>query len=177
MKLHLLSYNVQGLNNSSKTWKLRNYIKIVQPPCDVVLLQEHKLSGSIAMDLGKNIWPDAACYALDAQPGYTFNLDGAGKGGACILVSPYLKHLIVSYGCLRNNCVIWIILAGLPIGRMGIISIYASNYSRKHNELWESLLTILDNSCTVGSNNLTNSPLGSDCASPGFALSIPIACN
>jgi hypothetical protein len=88
-----MSYNIRGLNNPLKVRKLKNYIRISQPPCDILLLQEHKLSGDSLSDLGRLLWPDAAVFSLDAEPGYVLNPNGAGKGGACTLVSPFLEHL------------------------------------------------------------------------------------
>jgi endonuclease/exonuclease/phosphatase family metal-dependent hydrolase len=50
---------------------------MLQPSCEVLLIQEHKVSGAKANELSKCIWPDAACYILDADPGYSYNPDGA----------------------------------------------------------------------------------------------------
>jgi exonuclease III len=52
MRLHIVSFNVRRLNNQSKVYKMRNYIKQMQPSCDILMLQEHKLCGSAAHELG-----------------------------------------------------------------------------------------------------------------------------
>ena len=94
---------------------------MLQPPCEVLLLQEHKLSGIKASDLGKRIWPDAECFILDAESGYTHNPDGARRGGVGIMVSPYLKYMVVSSGAICNNKALWITLKGTPVGKLGIL--------------------------------------------------------
>jgi exonuclease III len=148
MNLNILSYNIRGLNNPAKVRKMKNYLRTLQPPCDILLLQEYKLCGINAHELGRSLWPDSACYILDAEPGYTLAPDGAGKGGVCTLVSPLLKHLIVSSGSLRDNRALWITLTGTPMGQLGVANIYAPNCSSARSELWENLPNCLDNSCT-----------------------------
>jgi exonuclease III len=153
VKLQILSYNVQGLNNPTKVRKLQINIRLTKSAYDMILLQEHKLCGEKAKELGRNLWLDAACICLDAAcicldatPGYTLNENGVGRGGVCILVSSYLKHLIDSCGSLRDNRALWITFKGTPIGKMGILIVYAPNCSRERGTLWKNLSSILDTS-------------------------------
>jgi hypothetical protein len=116
---------------------------MVQPSCEVLLLQEHKLNGTKANELGRNLWPEAACYMLDADPGYTSNPNGAGRGGVCILVSPYLKHMIASNGFVRDNKAMWVTFSRTHVRKLGILNVYGPNYSYKRVRLWENLASIL----------------------------------
>ena len=45
MKVHLLSINVQGINNDTKVGVVRDYIGNLSPRVDVLCLQEYKLRG------------------------------------------------------------------------------------------------------------------------------------
>jgi hypothetical protein len=103
----------------------------MQPSYDIVLLQEHKLCGATAQNLGHTIWPNAACHILEAALEYLENLDRASKGGLCTLVSPRIKHMIVNIGSLRKNMMLWVTLGGSPIGRIHIINVYAANYAKE----------------------------------------------
>jgi hypothetical protein len=47
-KLHLLSYNIKGLNEEEEVRKLSQYILGIFPRVDVMFLQEHKLKGQKA---------------------------------------------------------------------------------------------------------------------------------
>jgi hypothetical protein len=100
-----------------------------------VILQEHKLLGNNARELGQNLWPEATYFTLEAIPGYALNQGGAGKGGVSILVSPYLKYMVECSNLVRDNRAIWITLARIPIGKLGILNIYASNSSQERGML------------------------------------------
>jgi hypothetical protein len=127
-----------------KLRKFQWYLKTLQPPCEVLIIQEHKLSGAKANELGRSIWPDAACYILDADLRYAHNIDGAGRGGVGILVSPYIKHMVASSGSLGDNKSIWVTFTGTPVGKLGILNVYTPNCSRERGRLWESLASTLD---------------------------------
>ena len=146
MKLQILSYNVWGLNIPTKVRKLQRYIRLTKPTYDVILLQEHKLYGEKARELGRNLWPDASCICLDARLSYILNENGTGRGGICILVSPYLKYLIDSCGSLRDNRILWITFKGTPIGKMGILIVYMPNCSCERGMLCKNLSSVRDTS-------------------------------
>ena len=92
-----------------------------------MILQEHKLLGNNTKELGRNLWPEATCFILEAIPGYALNQGGAGKGGVSIFVSSYLKYMVEYSRLVWDNRAIWITLARTPIKKLGILNIYASN--------------------------------------------------
>ena len=81
MKIHIISNNGHGLNNPMKIHKLKNYIKFLQPACNIMLLQGHKLNNTATRELGRSLWPKAACFVVEAKPGYVLCPDGVGRGG------------------------------------------------------------------------------------------------
>ena len=66
MKLKMVSWNVQGLNDSRKCLVVRNLLR--QWNCDVVCLQETKLAG-MDRQLVCSLWscPSVDCVTLDAD--------------------------------------------------------------------------------------------------------------
>jgi hypothetical protein len=70
--------------------------------------------------------------------------NGAGCGGVCILVSPYLKHMIVSSRSVRDNQAMWVTLSGTSVGKIGILNVYAPNISKAQGRLWDNLAFTLD---------------------------------
>lgn len=133
MNLNIISYNVHGLpiisqlflNEAAKVRKLRNYIRFTQPQCGIPLLQEHRLCGSKAQDLGRSLCPGADYHYLESDPGYRLNLEGVRKGGVCILISPFIKHMVSNVGSLRHNRAFWLFIQDSPIQKLGIGNIYA----------------------------------------------------
>jgi hypothetical protein len=53
MQLTLRSMNVKGLNDHSKIKRLQSYFQFADPKIDCLLIQEHKLIGDKAAELGR----------------------------------------------------------------------------------------------------------------------------
>lgn len=85
MKLRLLSQNVRGLNDPQAVANLRQYIH--SHPVDFLFIQEHKLRGQGAANLGRLLWKKATTLHTDAEPGYS---DGSpsSKGGVASIIVP-----------------------------------------------------------------------------------------
>ena len=96
MQLALYSLNVRGLNDPVKVDRLRGYIRFVKPSPDFFLVQEHKLTGTKAAELGRNLNYQATYFYTEAEPGYN-NPRGkpsAGCGGTAVLVNlRWEKHI------------------------------------------------------------------------------------
>jgi hypothetical protein len=60
-KLHLLFYNIKGLNEEEEVRKLRQCILGIFPKVDAMFLQEHKLRGQKAQQLGGPFWKKTKC--------------------------------------------------------------------------------------------------------------------
>jgi hypothetical protein len=59
MKLHILTYNMWGLNMEEKVHKFKIYLQTSIPHVHVMFTHEHKLRGIKTMNLGKCFWKDA----------------------------------------------------------------------------------------------------------------------
>lgn len=60
MKIKLITQNIRGLNDPLAIDNLRNYIQ--KNPIDMLFLQEHKLRGTNAANLGRQIWKRATTF-------------------------------------------------------------------------------------------------------------------
>lgn len=149
MKLSILTQNVQGLNNPETLHRVRGYFFPLLPQTDILMLQEHKLRGDKATDLGKSIWPLATFFSIDALPAYGHEADepGAGSGGVCIWVAPSIKHMVVSSGQDRSGRALWVRLSGLPGGDIAVLNIYAPNSPGERRVMWDELAATLPRDC------------------------------
>jgi endonuclease/exonuclease/phosphatase family metal-dependent hydrolase len=78
MKLSILSYNVQGLNDGDIILALRQYIQGLRPRPDIILLQEHKLRGLSPQQVGSRLWQQVHTWCVEALVGYNHGLDDQG---------------------------------------------------------------------------------------------------
>ena len=102
MLLNLITFNIRGLNDPQKIQKLRSYIISAQSKIDVLLIQEHKLTGEKASSLDRSLDPHAVYIHVEAEPGYnlTRNDQGVGCGGTTILLpSKWLNTIVESRSC------------------------------------------------------------------------------
>lgn len=148
MMIKIVTFNVRGLNEPRKIDRLRQYFQNIQGGIDVILLQEHKLRGEKAANLGKHIFPNGKCWTQEADIGYNVNgLEGAGKGGISTILKGNLALRVSSQGTILRNRAFWIRLSGLPGGDLGILNIYAPNDPRERTTLWQELTTSLPTDC------------------------------
>ena len=149
MNLTLCTMNVRGSNDPAKLKKLRNYLQILQPAPDILLLQEHKLTSANAADLGRQLNPRATYIFSEASQGYGHSErgEGAGCGGTTILIHNRLDRFIINSGSLHQGRVLWVILGNLPGGPWGFINIYNSTDARKRRQLWLQLPESLPENC------------------------------
>jgi len=54
MKIHLLSYNVQGLNKDGKICKMNQFFRGMTLQMDIVCIHEHKLHKEKVNNIGKS---------------------------------------------------------------------------------------------------------------------------
>jgi hypothetical protein len=59
MKIHLLSYNAQGLNMDVKVCKMNQFFTGMTLQMDIVCIHEHELHKENANNIGKLLWPNA----------------------------------------------------------------------------------------------------------------------
>lgn len=108
MMLSIYSLNVRGLNDPAKVLRLRNYLQSLQPAPDIFLIQEHKLTGSRAANLGRQLHQNASYFFTEALQGYGHlgNESGAGCGGTAMLVNNRLERNIANIGSLHQGRVL-----------------------------------------------------------------------
>ncbi|KAG0504403.1 hypothetical protein KC19_N036200 [Ceratodon purpureus] len=163
MNLSFLSINVRGLNDLATIHRLRIYISRLNPTPDVVLIQEHNLTGSKAVGLGRQLLPGTGYFFREAAPGYGHGASdgGAGCGGVATLISCRLAQYASNSGSLFRGRALWVTLANLPGGDFGILNIYASNDARERTQFWSRLLDgtpKLDRWLLGGDFNMVESP-------------------
>lgn len=148
MILKIITFNVRGLNELRKIDRLRIYFQTIQGGTDVILIQEHKLRGEKATNLGKHLAPYGRCWTLEAEAGYNINgREGAGKGGISTIVHNKLAPSVSSHGSIFRNRAFWIRLSGLSGGDLGILNVYAPNDPRIRTALWQELASKLPSDC------------------------------
>lgn len=161
MIIKAITYNVRGLNDARKTDKLRHYLQNFPGGLDIILLQEHKLRGEKAAQLGRKLFPKHRCWTMEADLGY--NIDGqagAGRGGICTLLHGNLAARVSEHGSILQNRAFWLRLTGLPGGDLGVLNLYAPNNTRDRVVLWQELTTRLPIDCRwliSGDFNMTES--------------------
>lgn len=159
MNFKLLSHNVRGLNEGSSVPTLRNYVQSIGQ-LYVLYIQEHKLRGKIAAQLGRKLWPQAHCWSLEANPGYAFQTNGASKSGIATLLAPRWVHLVSNSGMLSENRAHCFILTRMPGGDLGVVNIYAPNKPASRIRLWQEMIDNLPTTCrwifTGDFNNVEN---------------------
>ena len=122
MIIKTITFNVRGLNEPRKIDKLRQYFQAIKGGIDVILLQEHKLQGEKATNLGIKLSPNGKSWTLEI--GYNINgLEGAGKGGICTIIHRKLAPLVSFQGNIFRNKAFWIRLSGLPRGDLGFLNV------------------------------------------------------
>jgi exonuclease III len=140
LKLCLITYNMQGLNDPVTLQKFNNYYLPLQSKLDIWYLQEHKLRGQSLDKLGNTLWRATKSFNCEATLG---NQGYAGKGSLSIFVSSKIQHLIKDYGVLRSNQAQWLILLSLPRSDISIVNIYALHAPQEHIILWQALVRAL----------------------------------
>ena len=89
MNLNILSFNVCGLNDLNSVRLLKKYLDDISR-LDIILLQEHKLRGQDASNLGRYLWNMTKSWIVEAAQGYNNDiLDlGASCGRTTIFLAP-----------------------------------------------------------------------------------------
>ena len=67
MIIKSISFNVRGLNKPRKIDMLRYYFQGLQGGIDVILIQEHKVRGDKATNLGRKLFPKGKSWTLEAS--------------------------------------------------------------------------------------------------------------
>ena len=104
MIIKTISFNDRGLNKSRKINRLHHYFQNFQGGMDVILLQEHKLRGKKATNLGRHLLPNSKSWTLEADPGYNvLGQEGAGKGRISTILHRKLASLVSDQGTILQN--------------------------------------------------------------------------
>ena len=160
MNLTILSLNVRGLNDPDKIRRLKNYLDSQIPTFDVCLLQEHKLTGQKAADLGRSLNRQAHYFYTEALPGYSLADSGAGRGGTAILV--HNRFNVANSGSIFRGRASWVVLSSIPGGDCGILNIYSPNNPAERKTLWELIPESVPQNCrwtVAGDLNMVESPV------------------
>ena len=121
MEWNIISHNIRGLNDPDNIAKERSYINSLTPRIYILMIQEHKLRGSLE-HLGARLMLGCASWILEAAPGERSWLhpDAAGKGGMNILMARKYAKLVTSHGALCDDRVIWVKLEDIEGGILGL---------------------------------------------------------
>jgi len=76
----MLSHNIRGLNMDGEVHKLGNYVRGLVSFLDFICLQDHKLHKDRATRIGKQIWPRARMWAVEAKEGHSSKLQQSKVG-------------------------------------------------------------------------------------------------
>ncbi|KAG0573683.1 hypothetical protein KC19_VG200300 [Ceratodon purpureus] len=149
MKLTIYSLNVRGLNDPAKVTRLRNYIQNLQPAPDILMLQEHKLTGEKAAILGRQLNPTYRYLFIAARPGYRNEdrANGAGRGGTATLIQNSLDRFIINSVSLYQGRALWIVLGNIAGYSWGFLNVYSPNDAQERTRFWESILDNLPPNC------------------------------
>ncbi|KAG0594798.1 hypothetical protein M758_UG110700 [Ceratodon purpureus] len=141
MNLNLMTLNARGLNDPGKIDKLRLYMGSTKPTIDVLLVQEHKLRGQKAAELGRLIDRNAIFFYNEAEPGYgeLDGIEGASKGGTAILINQRWSFQILASGSLFWGRALWVIFKDHPRGYLGVLNVYAPNDQSERRSFWQTL--------------------------------------
>lgn len=145
MKIKIITQNIRGLNDPLAVDNLQNYIQ--KHPIDILFIQEHKLRGSTAANLSRQVWKHATTFYTEATPWYTTDGTTAGKGGVASFISPRWASYISRSGSLFDGRVHWFIMAKVPGGDLGFINLYAPTHHHPRRILWETISREIPNSC------------------------------
>lgn len=90
MKVHILTFNARGLNDSTIVDSLKDYDHASWPQLDIVAIQEHKLYDKALTNLDFRLWKQVQWWSLDTFSSYGHALDelSAGYGGVFTLLAP-----------------------------------------------------------------------------------------
>ena len=144
MKLNLISHNVQGLNSDVAVDQMRLFYSSKFHSLDMLCVQEHKLRGRAATEIGFKLWRQSKFFGCKASVG---NQSSVRCGGIGIFVAPRIKHLISSQETVGVNQVQWIHLSGVPRGDLAVLNMYAPLSSSDRCTLWRELILALPNNC------------------------------
>lgn len=140
-QLNIASFNVQsfgrGAAGARKRRDIRDFFRRTKPRPDILLLQEHKFSlqeckqrtRSLDFLRGSAFWNEAQYSA--AKDSF--------KGGTGILISPKISTMLVDHGTIVPGRVQFITLQFTKDIKVGILNIYAHNYTGSRAHLWNSI--------------------------------------
>jgi exonuclease III len=128
MRLHIISYDMQGFCSSDKATRVRSMLREFKPMVDIFCSQEHKMREGALKMLPYRLWREAEFILAPALDGaYAARNANAisGKGGLLIAVGPSLKPCIADKGILPSGRGIWVTFDHPKMGKFGVINIYA----------------------------------------------------
>lgn len=140
-QLSLASYNVQSLGRGAagarKRRDLRDFFRNTRPSPDVLMIQEHKLSLKECQQRFKSAdFLGGQTFWNDAQ--YSTANDSF-KGGTGIILSPKAVTMLVEHGTIVPGRVQFVTLQLTKELKVGIINIYAHNFTGSRTQLWNTL--------------------------------------
>jgi hypothetical protein len=151
MRLHIISYNMQGICSQEKAARVRSMIQEFRPKLDVFCGQEHKMRAGPLKLLPLKVWKEATFIVAPALDGAWADRDSEailGKGGVFIAVGPSLKSGIVASGVLPSGRGVWVTFDHPKLGWFGILNVYAptgTGASAERKRLWKEIFHNLPN--------------------------------
>jgi hypothetical protein len=70
MKVLILFYNVQRINDLNATTIITNYIRLCDLVIDLFLIQEHKLKGDLVLKFQSKLWSKVLNWIKEISLGY-----------------------------------------------------------------------------------------------------------
>jgi exonuclease III len=154
--LQYASWNVAGLCNPYRKYKVLNWVKSLPFSLTVLAIQELKTD---------DFRLDNALRTILLRYQFLSSPPNEGKGGTALLIHPLTK--ILHSGTLDEGRAVWAIVEHAE-STFGCASIYAPNSPRQRSILWEELKNLLPaaNWILSGDYNMTESVSDSTGLSP-----------
>lgn len=151
MRLHILSYNMQGLCSTKRIPKVKRILRQFKLKINLFCGQEHhKRQGYIQL-LPMQLWKDVESLIVLAQDGAVMVRNAFvvfGKGGLLISVGPCLIPSIVGRGILPSNQAVWFVSYHPKLGKFGTLNVYAPTRPKGYGGctlLWHKIFRTFSN--------------------------------
>jgi hypothetical protein len=120
MRLHIISYNMEGLCSSDKATRIKTMIKDFRPSVDLFCGQEHKMREKALRMLPYKLWREAEFVLAPALDGAYAARDAqavSGKGGLFIAIGPSMKPCITGKGAFPSGRGVWVTFDHPKLGK------------------------------------------------------------
>lgn len=145
MDLHVVSFNIRGLNSRISCTRLKLFLKDIK--FNVLFLQEHKLCHVNELLLAKQIWSGGKFFTIPAVDG-THALRNpifpSGRGGIAIVVSHDIASKVAQVKISPYGRAIMLHIDDPHGENFGLLNIYGPHSSVERVALWNYILLNID---------------------------------